>query len=390
MFTDLAVNLQRRGHQVTVITTFPYYPEWQKKAGGRLLAKKCEEREGVRVIRHGIFVPSRPSRLVQRLLFEVSFAASATRSLFAFGRQDAVLVFCPMFGAVLFGALRGAIRREPLWLNIQDIPTDASLAAGIVKRGLFSRVAEFAQRAVFSRYRMWTTINEAMLQRLRSIGNCEIGPELCANWLTGSLSENIDSVRAAIPKSHMQETLQLLYSGNIGSKQGLLDFCKILHGTELKFRFQINGDGAAAGELWQWLDEVRDSRFIRGGFLEEPQFVEAIRRCDWFVITEKRNAGFSFIPSKLIPAISLATPILAISDRASPLGQEVTNHSLGLHFNWEHLNELEGQLVAASADAARQQHWQEKCEHHACTYGKRHALDRYETLLKQLVGYRKG
>src|SRR5262245_2312904 len=115
--TDLCQGLAARGHQVTVYTTYPFYPEWRRKSADGPWRVRREENAGVRVERYGLFVPSEPSRLLPRLLHELSFPFSLLRALWRGPRHDAVVVFCPLLGAVVFGALRTALRREPLWVN---------------------------------------------------------------------------------------------------------------------------------------------------------------------------------------------------------------------------------------------------------------------------------
>ena len=48
---ELARELQRRGHDVTVVTAFPHYPSGQLYPGYRLRPWSWETREGVRVLR---------------------------------------------------------------------------------------------------------------------------------------------------------------------------------------------------------------------------------------------------------------------------------------------------------------------------------------------------
>ena len=118
VFSDLCYGLVREGWEVDVFTTYPYYPEWKRKSGHSVWSVEREEIQRVRVWRHGIYVPARPGKLVQRIAYELSFTLSLLRSLFRGGTYDLVMVYCPLLGAVTFSALRKALRHEPLWLNV--------------------------------------------------------------------------------------------------------------------------------------------------------------------------------------------------------------------------------------------------------------------------------
>src|SRR5690606_2625388 len=80
--SDMCAGLAERGHDVTVYTTYPYYPEWQRKTSDNVWRIREERLTDVRVRRHGLFVPRHPSRLLPRLAHELSFTLSLTRSLF--------------------------------------------------------------------------------------------------------------------------------------------------------------------------------------------------------------------------------------------------------------------------------------------------------------------
>src|SRR5262245_30432349 len=79
--TDLARGLVQRGHDVTVYTTYPYYPEWRRKSEDNPWRVRREVSGGVHVERYGLFVPSAPSRLLPRLVHELSFPVSLLRGL---------------------------------------------------------------------------------------------------------------------------------------------------------------------------------------------------------------------------------------------------------------------------------------------------------------------
>ena len=67
--------LASRGHDVTVCTTFPYYPQWKVDERYRKGFWQREERNGVTILRSFAWIPAKVSS-VKRILFEMSFLAS--------------------------------------------------------------------------------------------------------------------------------------------------------------------------------------------------------------------------------------------------------------------------------------------------------------------------
>jgi hypothetical protein len=117
--------------------------------------------------------------------------------------------------------------------------------------------------------------------------------------------------------------------------------------------------------------------------LDESGFLNALYECDAFVITEKPGSGASFIPSKLIPAISSGTPILAICDRSGPLGREVVDSTLGTIVGWE--DNLESALPNFFEDKAQFERFQKNCLTRAQTYGREFAICRIGGLLNKML-----
>ncbi len=378
--SDMCVALAERGNDVTVYTTYPYYPEWTLKRDVNPWRVQKESIANVKVRRFRLFVPSNPSRLLPRLLHELSFPLSLMRSLFYRERFDVVMVFCPLLGSVAFAAVRKLLYREPLWVNVQDIPAEASRAAGIHQSKAIHYLGSLAQKCLLNRGETWSSISPGMVAQLESIKREKTAVHLSPNWLTGSLATHVRQLPDKAGK-RPHNPVKLLYCGTVGKKQGLREFCRAIACYDFDFHFQIHGAGSEADAVRKWVERSGDARFGFAGLLPEAEFVRAIHDADWYVISEKQGAGFSFLPSKLIPGISVGTPVLAISDSTSPLGREVTSNGIGVNVEWSQLDELPGQLIAFEEAPERFTRLQERCLRRAKVYGREAAIDRIEKLL---------
>src|SRR5271170_6683905 len=68
--------LAGRGHQVTVFTGFPYYPNWRVPESYRKHLFRDDERNGVTILRSWLYVPGHATA-ARRVLHEASFIASS-------------------------------------------------------------------------------------------------------------------------------------------------------------------------------------------------------------------------------------------------------------------------------------------------------------------------
>jgi len=330
-----------------------------------------------------VWIPRQPKRLWQRLVYEISFFLSLLRSVCYGRRFDVQLVVCPLFGGVLFALLRKLIWREPILLNIQDIPSDAAAAAELTRSASLHRIFKWIESRVFERAEAICTISDAMVVRLKS----ELPPSsevhLCPNWLVGPIATRIRD-KADDKEKPNGHPLRLLYCGNIGGKQGLLDFCQWIRSTDIPFHFEIRGQGAEFPDLARWDERSGDSRFTVGELLSVDRFVDAIRTADFFVITEKAAAGFAFIPSKLIPSISLGTPILAVCGEQSALGAEVMSHRLGLRYSWNELDKLELILSDIKTNSSGIPEMRDNCQKRSVNYARDQNVTHLENVLRRI------
>jgi hypothetical protein len=277
------------------------------------------------------------------------------------------MAFCPLLGSVAFAALRKLFFREPLWLNVQDLPAEAGRATRINGSRIVHALGLALQRLLFSRAEVWSSISPQMVSQLASIKRSRTALHFCPNWLIGSLADKIEQLPNKIGRMPA-DCVKLLYSGTIGKKQALIQFCQALSESNLKFRFRICGDGSEAECLRTWARTTGDIRFQLSGLLPEDEFVRALHESDLFVITEMQGAGGSFLPSKLIPCISTATPVLAIADRDGPLGREVARHRLGLNIEWSELPTLPDRLAQLVNDCEQIAEFQANCLLRAKSY----------------------
>ncbi len=357
IFSDLCYGLVERGYDVTVRCVYPYYPEWKDKSGKNGLRVQRYEEKGVHVERYGIFIPSKPGSFVQRLFYEASFFLSLIRSLPGGRAFDLVMTYCPLVGAVGFAAINKLIYGKPLWLNVQDLSADAAAASGIATGKFVPGILDSVQRFLFNRADVWSTISPAMVTRLEQFRQRNQQILYLPNWLNASLAEEIRKLPSKIGRSPNQP-IRLLYAGNIGEKQDLLCFCKMLQKSTMPFEFAVYGNGSEAFSVESWIDAVQDSRFTFGPFLDESAFAAALHKTDLFVITEKGASKSSFIPSKIIAGITSGTPILAVCDADSPLGCEIRDNNLGPCIDWKTAQQMSVLLMEIAEKTDTILEWQ--------------------------------
>lgn len=381
LFSDLCEGLAERGMDVTVRCAVPYYPEWTDKTGanGWSIAETVER--GVRIQRFGLFIPGNPNSFVLRLVYEASFFLSLLRKPVRHGEFDAILVFCPLVGAVAYAGLMARWTRTPLWLNVQDLSAQAAAAGGIASQ---TSLLERIQNALFRKADLWSSISDPMIAALERVPGAPLPVASIPNWLHTSLGILLGGVHPKPDPPH-DRPVRLLYSGNIGGKQDLQLFCERLLALDEPFEFRIQGAGSRAGELAAWLVDQGDPRITMHPLSDEAGLVDALAWADLYVITEKAGAGSSFIPSKLIPGMTSATPILAVCDPEGPLGQEVSEWQAGFLATWDDASALPNLFRNVRSAEGVYASWSRNAQERSRFYDRERGIDRCAAALHELM-----
>ena len=143
--TALAEYMAARGHEVTVVTGFPFAPRWQRWPEYRGVFSSETLQNGVTLRRISHFVPRRPGSLWQRIAMEASFCLAAAgvlwhRLLNGRQRPDAVLYIGAQPSIAMLARAIAAFSGAPYFVNVNDLAAQAASDVGIVGTGWSSRV----------------------------------------------------------------------------------------------------------------------------------------------------------------------------------------------------------------------------------------------------------
>ncbi len=128
----LARLLQRRGNQVTVLTTLPHYPEGIVHQDYQDAWEVEENRDGVRVIQTWLWATPSP-KISRRLLSQWSFMVSAAFRGLNISRPDVILIESQPVFTSLAGVFISRALSVPYVLNVSDFWPEYLLAVNVLK-----------------------------------------------------------------------------------------------------------------------------------------------------------------------------------------------------------------------------------------------------------------
>lgn len=131
LLSRLARQLRQRGHQITVLTTLPHYPQGKILNRYQGAWEAIYERPDYRVIQTWLWATPSP-RISRRLISQLSFMLTAVLRGLRLDRPDVILIEAQPIFTNLAGVFLSRRFRVPYVLNISDLWPDHLLTVGSI------------------------------------------------------------------------------------------------------------------------------------------------------------------------------------------------------------------------------------------------------------------
>lgn len=365
---EMAAWLSSRGHSVRVIAAPPYYPEWQVAEGYSCWHYRSEILEGVQVLRCPLYVPSKPSGL-KRIFHLSSFALSSLPVMLrhVFWRPDVIWVVEPALMCALPALLSACLADSKAWLHVQDFEVDAAFDLGIVKAGWLRRLVLSLESWLMRRFNRVSTISPSMLEKLFEKGVPVEKSVLFPNWVdVDTIFPDCATGEAARVELGLSSNMKVvLYSGNMGEKQGLefvVDTSRIL-ANRGDLVFVLCGEGAVRSRLQLASQDLENVRWLPLQSLDKLNGL--LNMADVHLLPQKKSAADLVMPSKLTGIFASGKPVIAMAEPGTTVHAAVAGR--GVNVPPEDANALADAIVGLLAD-------QDQCAEMGAA-GRRFAVD---------------
>jgi colanic acid biosynthesis glycosyl transferase WcaI len=312
---ELVEQLVADGHEVSVVTALPYYPDWKvfKGYSNWLYSRSSDHRDCLQIVRCPLWIPSKPSG-AKRLLHLASFAVFSLPVILSkfFWRPDVVVVIAPALACAPGGCLAARLCGAKAVLHIQDFEVDAAFSLGLLKNATLRHFVSAAEGFLLRRFDRVSTISNAMLQRLSDKGVTKDRQLLFPNWVDASHIFPLDAESPLRSKlGFRQGDVVVLYSGNMGAKQGLdllLDAALILC-NRAAIKFILCGDGGERARLKEKYAGLQNVMWLELQPLD--QLNNLLNVADIHVLPQLADAADLVMPSKLTGMMASGRPTVA-------------------------------------------------------------------------------
>ena len=128
-----------------------------------------------------------------------------------------------------------------------------------------------------------------------------------------------------------QNDIVLLYGGNIGKMQGIPYLCECLCAVESfnHVKFVVCGNGTEYEALKKYISTRRLKHTILINGLPREQFEALTKACDYGMVYLDWRATTPNFPSRILPYMNNAKPIIACTDTATDVGNIIQDNGFG-------------------------------------------------------------
>jgi colanic acid biosynthesis glycosyl transferase WcaI len=222
-------------------------------------------------------------------------------------------------GGILLAKLTGA----KSILHIQDFEIDAMFGLGMMKRGLVYKTVINIEKRIFRGFDMVSTISRKMMLILLNKGVLKEKIYFFPNWVDiDFINPSIDTTEYKINITCNENSKIVLYSGNIGNKQGLdiiLDVAEAFKDNK-DLKFVISGSGAYKKELKELTLKRNIDNIIFRNLVPYSELPLLINSANIHLVIQKKGTADAFLPSKITTILSAGGHAIVSAETDTELG----------------------------------------------------------------------
>lgn len=306
---DICRALQAKGHQVTVVTGQPNYPEGEIYPGYEKNKRRHEVLDGVEV--HRCFTMPRKSGVLHRFLNYYSFMFSSCRFVKKLPEDyDVVLVnqLSPVMMAKA-GILYGRKHKKKVVMYCLDLWPESLVAGGIGRGSVIYKYFHRVSRRIYTKMDKILVTSREFTGYLQ--GQFGIREERIQH-----LPQYAEELFDTIPEVERAETLNLTFAGNIGEVQSVETILQAARKLQDKpMAFHVVGGGSDLERLQKLAAQWELKNVIFYGRRPVSEMPEFYAKADAMLVTLKADPVLSLtLPGKVQSCMAAGKPIIGAVD----------------------------------------------------------------------------
>jgi glycosyltransferase involved in cell wall biosynthesis len=315
---DLVRDLSEKGHQVTVLTGWPNYPEGTVFEHFREKPEAFSSYCGAEVVRVPL-IPRGKRSLTLALNYLSFFVSASVLGAFKLRKRefDTVFVYAvsPIMAAIP-ALIIGRLKRAPVFVWVLDLWPETLRAVGVLKQPLLLGLVGKVVSWIYNRTDYLLLQSHGFVENVRRYCTSPITDERLVyfpSWAEDDFSSSAAPVCNLITRD--PQVFTVVFAGNLGDAQdfpAVLDAAESLRGS-VSVRWVIVGDG----RMSEWIAEQIAARQLDNVHLLGRHPLEAMpglfAQADALLVSLKTNDVFEkTIPGKVQAYLASGRPLLGM------------------------------------------------------------------------------
>lgn len=220
---EMASNLARSGHQVTMITEVPNHPSGIIQPDFRYKLFHRSSFAGIDVIR--LWVKTSPKKsFINRILFYLSFMINAAICglIITKDHYDVIVASSPPLFVGGSALVVSRLRKIPFIFEVRDLWPESAVVLGEVSNPRFIKLAEKLEESCYENALKIVVVTKGIYARLVERGISADKIELITNGANVELFQFSSKSRNRVRKElHLNDKFVIIYTGTFGIAQGM-------------------------------------------------------------------------------------------------------------------------------------------------------------------------
>jgi colanic acid biosynthesis glycosyl transferase WcaI len=325
--------LVARGHQVSVLTTFPHYAQFRVWDEYRGKLVEHDRYRGMDVTRVFVCAAGSKQRMTNRFLSYLSFNALATTAgLLSRKHYDVILATNGSFISGISAWLMSKARGIPFVYNVQDLYPETPIRTGKVRHPVAIWGLRGMELFMYRRASHLSVITPSFQEHAKAMGIAADRVSVIPNFVDTSFIRPLSRQNPFSERNGLADKFVVTHAGNVGYVYDLdtmLDAAVMLSAYE-DIVFLIVGDGVSKARLEQRARELRlrNVRFLP--FQPHADLPWLRATSDVQVSLYRRGSSRHSMPSKVYEIMASGRPLLVSADARSDVWNLVEETGCGL------------------------------------------------------------
>ncbi|OGS21263.1 MAG: hypothetical protein A2252_08335 [Elusimicrobia bacterium RIFOXYA2_FULL_39_19] len=328
---EMALELKARGHNISVITTWPKYNISDKDKSLKYEINTIEN--GIQVIRIKTLPLHKANPIIRgvaNLLLPLSFYNAAKKWIKT--NIDIIIVYSPPLTLGITAAKLKKLYNAKFIMNVQDIFPQQAIDLKIMNNKSLIFLFEAIESYCYKMADIITVHSQGNFNYLNNIKKISSDKlKIVHNWMDLKPYESVISKNTFRRKYNLENKFIILYAGVIGLPQGLIQIvdAAIKLKNEKDIVFLLVGDGLDKNNIVNESTRLGLTNISFQNFVSLEDYPELVKECNIGLVCLSSKNKTPVVPGKLLGYMAAKIPAIAILNKESDGHQIISDAKCG-------------------------------------------------------------